>query len=248
MKVRGLVVGSVLLFSSACVLLVDPHAGGAHCALTPAASDCVACLARHCQAPIDACCTEGTCNDIVTVLEGCASRHDATCGEIGRRTASPDAAEAQLARCASAECAGLCNTRSGTSASQCSASRSGEGTCSCQIKEPTTDFECSAVTYPAARCCASPSWPGAGLVCSCSPVVCVPSGDGCFCSLNAYATPGSQATCNDVYCCATQDACRCNPTTPCKAPEQPVATCSLDAIGCSNEMKRVTSCSVRTPP
>lgn len=248
MKLRGLVMGAVVLLSSACVLLVNPHAGGQHCALTPAASDCVACLARRCQASVDACCTEGTCGNIVTLVERCASTHDATCGELGKRSDSSDAAEAELARCASAQCAGLCNERSGKSASQCAASRSGEGACSCQIKDPTTELECSEVTYPASRCCASPSWPGPGLACSCSPVVCVPSGDGCFCSLNAYATPGSQAACHDTFCCATEDTCRCNPTRPCALPEVPVATCGLDAIGCSFEMKRVTSCSVRILP
>jgi hypothetical protein len=78
-------------------------------------------------------------------------------------------------------------------------------------------------------------------------VVCVPSGTGCFCSVNEYAPPGYASTCGGVglSCCAFNGTCRCG-TSPCEAPEVAVDTCSIANVSCDAARQHVASCSLRT--
>ena len=246
----AVVAGSLALASgSACVLVVSPRAGGDHCMLDAPGSDCAACLAARCQRHLDTCCFDDSCGGVVAALEQCARTHDATCTTLRARTSSSNADEAQAAACAATECGGTCSERTGSSTTACHESRSGASTCDCEIAQPTTDLACSEAAYAGTRCCASPGWPGPALVCTCSPFVCTPSGNGCFCSLNDYAPPDFQPTCggNGLVCCAFNATCSCAPGATCYPPQVQVPTCTIDAIGCPAEKVRVAACSARTP-
>jgi hypothetical protein len=246
---RATMLAVTVSLASACVLVVAPHPGGDHCVLAAPGSDCAACLSARCQRHLDACCFDDACGDVVATLEQCARAHDASCTALRARVSSPHADEAQTAACAATECGGSCTERSGTSTTACHESRSGAATCDCELAQPTTDLECSESAYAGTRCCASPGWPGPALVCTCSPFVCVPSGNGCFCSLNAYAPPDFQATCggSGLVCCVFNGTCQCAPGATCFPPQQEVATCSIDVVGCPDEKVHVAACSARTP-
>ncbi len=238
----------LLLVTGSCVLIVDPSAGGAHCVLTPAGSDCATCLASRCTAEVDRCCMEGSCGGIVPLFEQCTRTHDESCGRLRTRTASPDANEARAATCAVENCGGVCGERAGRPLTECSTSHSGESTCECLFGgRATTELECSESAFPATHCCSSPGWPAAGLTCACIPFVCNPSGTGCFCSLNEFASPGYQPTCGKkgMICCAYGGTCKCGLSDKCGPSEHQVETCTIDTVDCPTDQERTPSCSVR---
>jgi hypothetical protein len=245
---RGTSLVALLAYvASACVLVAYPDTLGDHCSPSPRTTDCMSCLLAKCQSDLDACCAPTSCSALVTQLSNCGERHDASCTEASALRSSNDQATARLASCASAVCGAVCAERSGISTTECKVSRLGENSCSCAANGPTNDINCSETSQPGAVCCASPAWPGQALRCACEPIVCVPSGTGCFCSPNQYAEPGYQTTCGGagLTCCAFNGTCKCG-TQACAAPEVQVERCAADVIGCDRASMRVSSCSIRT--
>ena len=243
---RAFVLAPVLSVVWSCVLVVQPETFGAHCSPRAATTECMGCLVSRCQAAVDACCSPGACGDLLSTLEHCAAVQDATCAEARARTTSADANEARLATCVSTRCGSPCGELSGTSKTSCRESRNGESTCTCTAGEAVNEVECSEVAYPGSLCCASKGWPGPGLGCTCVPIVCVPSGSGCFCSRNEYATPGYQSRCagKDLFCCRSNGTCRCG-TARCEPPEEAVAECGRATMQCDVAHNEVAACSIR---
>jgi hypothetical protein len=230
-----------------CVLVVHPEPRGTHCAPSGATTECMACLVAKCQEAVDGCCFPGQCGNLLSTLEQCTTAHDASCTQARARTTSGDASESRLATCLQTRCGSLCSERTGTSKTSCGASLNGESTCTCTAGDATNDVECSEAVYPSSLCCASSGWPGPGLACTCVPIVCVPSGSGCFCSRNEYATPGYQSRCGgkNLFCCRTNGTCRCG-TAACEPGlEESVPECGRATMQCDVAHTEVASCSLR---
>jgi len=246
LMLRAFVVVPILSVAWSCVLVVQPESFGAHCSPKAATTECMACLSSRCQAAVDGCCSPTQCGNLLSTLEQCAAAHDASCTQARARTTSGDANELRLATCVATRCGSVCAELTGTSKTSCRESRNGESTCTCTAGQAANDVPCSEAAYPGSLCCASPGWPGPGLGCSCVPIVCVPSGTGCFCSRNEYATPGYQSRCagKDLFCCRTSGTCRCG-TAPCEAPEEAVAECGRSTMQCDSAHAEVDACSLR---
>ena len=91
---RGLIL--LPLTMTACVLIVNPKSEGTHCQFAGITTDCGACIRDKCGAPVDACCLDSSCNDIIAMTETCASQHDDSCTALRARMAAPDAADRLL--------------------------------------------------------------------------------------------------------------------------------------------------------
>jgi hypothetical protein len=235
---RHLLLGAMLFASGAasCILLVSPPSGtGAHCGFRGAETACGACLKERCQAPIDAICLDDPAG-VLPVLEQCAATGDEACGRLP---------PSDVATCTTASCAAYCSPRTGTSATRCEESFFAPAlACSCQTSGLATDLDCSKRTFPRARCCAPPGWPGAGLRCACDAVACVSSTAGCICTLTDNLDTNTAAECTGTHCCALQDRCECRPRA-CSGAEREVLACNTAALRCPPNTTEVESCSIR---
>jgi hypothetical protein len=248
------------LFAASCVLLVSPATYGERCKFEGEDTTCGRCLRDRCQGSIDACCTDDTCGATLGVLESCALHGDATCGDLTSRKALASH-DGELATCATTRCGAVCRGFTGTSDTKCSEPVFGRGaTCSC-LPTPGAgnDFLCSPETYVDTLCCASDSWPAPGFECSCLPLGCHGTPEGCSCAL--VDTPPDQKECGGpgaggaTTCCVSlldPDQCVCRGS--CFDQERKVPSCSLaaadangPAIGCKKGQKRVASCTLRSP-
>jgi len=239
-KSVGLVTVAALVAS--CMLVVDPATYGDHCKFEGADTQCGACVAAKCQADVDACCRDASCDGRMTLLDTCASKHDASCNELGKGSDS-------LAACVARECSVVCVELRGTGGATCSEPKLAEGSlCKCSVGTTTgNDFLCSLATYPDTICCAPKGYPMPGLECSCRPLACRPNLDGCGCEL-AEATPDTRE-CSSMYCCANTaeydpDKCSCR-SKDCFPFERRVPTCALREVACPKGLDRVESCSFR---
>jgi hypothetical protein len=232
---------ALALLSTGCILVVSPERYGDHCRFAGATtSQCGACLAQHCQGEIDSECGDDAA---LAAVESCAVRHD--CGAI---SAAPLASGA-AGSCLAGKCGGVCRTLTGTSQTACSEPSLSEGTaCTCTSGSTTNDFVCDARAYPSTICCAPKGWPAVGLTCTCSPLDCNPTNDGCACDRLTIAPTGS--TCRGDTCCVDQDRCVCRaatatPSGGCYAGETRVDRCTIDVIECAPGQIKVDSCAVR---
>lgn len=247
------------LLAASCLLFVSPEDYGERCKFAGEETACGRCLRERCQPSIDACCKDEGCSPTLAALESCATHADATesrCGELGASAARPGS-DGELATCATTRCAAVCRAFTGTSATRCSEPDFGRGaTCACTSAPESgqgNDFECSPQSYPGTVCCAPPSWPADGIECTCLPLGCHKTPEGCSCAL--VDTPPEQTSCTAPPCCASTvdpDQCVCRAT--CFDIERAVPSCSVTAqvgsvavIGCKKGQKRVASCTIRTP-
>lgn len=236
---------SLLLFTG-CILLVSEPTFGKTCRFSGAESACGACVASRCQASVDACCTDDACKDTLGSLDGCAAKHDGSCGALAAAASSSQPASAELGKCIARRCGGECQPFAGQSETTCKELVLAPGaSCSCVTSAEHNDFTCSEAVFQGARCCAPKGWPAAGLECSCKRLQCNPTADGCFCSLVDY-TP-DQESCSGVYCCASPKTAECScRARPCYADETRVTACSTAVVGCGPQ-DRIDACSSRSP-
>ena len=218
-----------------CIVLVHPEAGGAHCQLRGAETDCGRCLAERCSAEIDAICIDDPAGALPAV-EQCAAASDAACGKIPASDAGT---------CLATRCRATCFEKSGKSLTRCEESfLAPDLACSCRAAGATNDVRCEKSLYPHARCCAPPGWPSPGFQCTCNSAACVPGTGGCICTLSDNVEPDTASECKSTYCCATRDLCQCR-DRECSGGEQEVARCNLDALACPIGTAEVASCSIR---
>jgi hypothetical protein len=236
---RRLATAAAVLGAGGCVLFVSPTTYPTTCAFAGETSQCGACLAASCQTEIDACCGDDGCaGSVLASLESCTTAHtcDALLGASG-----------PLPACVKTKCAAVCVTLTGTSQTSCLEPPLAAGFgCTCTFGAPDgpNDFACSSAIYASARCCAPAGWPAPGLACTCAPLACNATTDGCFCSL-AETTP-TETSCSASTCCVENDTCTCR-AKGCFSFETPVPSCDVTAVGCRPGQVRVDSCSLRTP-
>lgn len=224
-----------------CILFVSPETLGEHCGFAGRDTDCGKCVATRCQNDVDACCREDACTATLVSLEGCASARDERCNATREARGAGGAAGA-LATCVASRCGGVCAKMTGESKTRCSEPSliKGRG-CTCELGAPGTDFACNTTVFPETVCCAPQGWPGPGLECSCLPIGCLPTNDGCICSRIDYEGPG--ATCSGDICCSGFGGCHCGATKACESSQKKVPSCALPQIGCPQGQKQLASCS-----
>ncbi|MDB4941968.1 MAG: hypothetical protein JWP97_1502 [Labilithrix sp.] len=233
--------GSVVLVG--CIVAVDPALYGSTCRFEGEDTQCGACVVAHCQAEVDTCCRDASCEPTAVALDGCAARGDEGCGVL-----RADVDRFAVAKCITEACGEVCVTRAGTSVTSCKEPLLAPGAaCACQVPtaaSPANDVVCNGKAYPDALCCAPDGWPGAGLECTCRPLACSSTKDGCFCLLTNSV--GDQSTCETSSCCSYHDQCSCEPRV-CDVRETAVSSCSVTTVSCPEGQTRVASCSIRSP-
>jgi hypothetical protein len=223
-----------------CILFVSTpdEDGGPRCRFAGEESYCGACVKEQCQAEVDACCADPDCGQRLTTLEACTTLHDSSCESLGTDP---------LGTCIAERCRGRCEPLGGVSRTRCDEPLLAASTaCRCQHTpvEGANDHVCSPDVYPATLCCAPSGWPQPGVECSCKPIGCNPTSDGCICSLVDYALEGLARECGGEHCCAADDNCRCGPL-PCESWQTPVPLCKLSVLACPAGNASVASCSIR---
>ena len=232
------------------MLVVSPKRYGDHCVFVGATtSQCGECLAQRCRAEIDTACTDDVA---LAAVESCAAKHD--CAAM----TTPAVAGTAVAACLATSCGAVCRTLTGTSQTACTEPSLSNGTaCKCSTGGASTnDFVCDPQSYPDTICCAPKGWPAEGLACTCAPLACTDTTDGCACTLTTIAPSSPTCGGGDAggACCVDQEKCACR-AMGCYALEQRVARCRVEpigsagpSVGCANGQVRVTSCSLRSLP
>lgn len=234
--------------TAGCVLLVSPPEGGETCLFGVSNTLCGACVVERCRDAVNDCCADRRCRDRLPQLEDCARNANASCDAFKQLSAeeAEESAGAALSLCVQRECPGRCEAV-GTSLTNCTdlpaSARKG---CSCRYGGVSNPQICSPLEYLDTLCCAPEGWPAPGQECSCMPIGCQPSPDGCICSLVDYANSATARTCEGTICCAADDTCVCG-TTPCTTHQKQVERCSLEVLSCPRQQNRFWSCSVHEP-
>lgn len=232
-----------------CVLVVSPETYGDHCKLAVETTACGACLRDRCESPIDACCSDSGCGGgALSEADRCAQGLAGACEALAQRRTSPSRFDRELGSCAASACGAVCRTFTGVSETTCGEPAEGRGaTCACKAAgaAAANDFECSPASYPGTVCCAPRSWPGEGQECSCRPLGCSATSEGCYCHL--VTTPADSQSCEGANCCQIDDQCTCRER--CFDGERVVPRCVAAfpdmTSGCEIGQKRVDSCSMR---
>lgn len=227
-----------------CIFVVSPEEYGTTCRFQGEDTQCGACIATSCRAELNACCRDEACEQPLRDLDDCATRSSYACNTL--RGVTIPAVAGPLAQCVDRACGAVCFERKGTSTTSCREPRLGEGSaCECAANGEVNDFVCTPQAFPNAICCAPKGWPAPGLECSCRPLDCNPSPDGCFCRLVDF-TPKQRECEGATKCCVYEDTCTCRPRG-CSSFEREVDSCAVDALDCAAGQERVESCSLRTP-
>jgi hypothetical protein len=225
-----------------CVLLVSPPEGDETCRLDISGTFCGICIVQHCQDAVNDCCADTQCRELLAQVDDCARSANENC-EAFKKLSLGKSTGSALSQCVQRECPGRCEAV-GTSSTFClDMPSSAQTACSCSYGEGSNPLVCSPLEFPDTLCCAPEGWPAAGQQCSCKPIGCQPSPDGCICELVDYSSPALARSCEGVYCCAADDTCVCG-STPCPAYHTPVARCSLEVLSCPRQQNRLPSCSV----
>lgn len=240
---RRIAVASALASSLlGCVLLVSPGTYGEHCRFDGASTPCGQCIRTRCEADVDGCCREGSCDSTLTALETCAAGDVAKCDAVASLRSSAEAAKSGLGRCLDERCRSECSAPSARSKTKCSFPSFGQGqTCSCTLSATPNDVTCGEDALPKAICCAPEGWPADGLRCACKAPSCGATNDGCRCLLEDAPSEGE--TCSAKTCCARNDVCACS-SLACLAGERSVPSCGRAELGCGPGLVRVKSCAV----
>ncbi len=228
-----------------CVLLVSPKDYGAHCRFEGEQTPCGQCIRTRCEADVDGCCGQGSCEPTLAAVEACAAGDVAKCDAVASLRTSSEAAKAGVGRCLDERCRDECSAPSARNKTKCSFPSFGNGeSCSCTLATTPNDVTCDEAVLPKAICCAPQGWPADGLRCACKAVSCGATGDGCRCSL--MDAPSEGPSCSAKICCALNDLCTCGSST-CIAGERKVASCARAELACAPGLMRVASCVVAAP-
>lgn len=238
------ILGLAVSALSGCILLVQPDGYGAHCRFAGSDSECGQCIANRCTAEVDACCSEASCASTLIDVERCTVRRDQSCASLKAAASLQSKASASIGRCVAERCAGECEEAAPESVTSCAVIRTSSGTaCECSQSSAHNSFVCSPATFPETVCCAPVGWPGPGLACSCLPVRCSPSTDGCSCNRVDYAVDEHTKECRGgAHCCAADDDCRCG-SAKCEQSQREVASCSIVEVRCPQGQLEQESCS-----
>jgi hypothetical protein len=236
-------IAAIALLSTGCILVVSPERYGDHCRFAGVPSQCGACLAQKCTTEIDAVCDDSR---TMAAIDSCAEKYDCSALEA----LAP--ADGVVSVCVAKNCGAVCRTLAGKSLTACSEPSLSEGTaCKCTVGPSTNDFACDPKVYPDTICCRpAVGWPSDGQACTCAPLACNPTTDGCACGITTIAP--SNPTCTGGTCCVDrvdQEKCSCR-ATGCFDTETKVDMCAINIkeIGCAKGQVKVESCSVRSPP
>jgi hypothetical protein len=235
-----------------CILFVSPATGGSACTFAGSSTACGSCIQKECQAEVNACCSDSTCeSSVMPTVDSCATKKDDTCETLEKATGPASSPEVALGACVTKACTSECGPAPSTSKTDCYAPSNGLGKlCSCRTGLGTTNtFACSTATYPNTLCCAPVDWPQPGQECDCFPSGCEPTEEGgCICNLVDFSGCGVSATCGGEFCCAGSDpeegySCACGPV-PCTTGETQVKSCGIEQLRCAKGTVPVASCSV----
>lgn len=235
MRALGLFFPSALV---GCILVVSPEEYGTTCRFEGEDTQCGTCIATKCGAELHACCRDASCDSVMFDVDDCAQHSSYTCSVL------KGTARRSIAECVKRRCDSVCVELKGSPTTSCREPRLGEGSaCTCTANDgEVNDFICSPQTFPSTLCCAPKGWPAPGLECTCRPLDCSPTDEGCFCSLAEF-TP-KQRECTAVKCCVDKDKCTCR-ARGCFAFEREVESCNVDVVECAAGQDKVESCSVR---
>lgn len=226
-----------------CVLFVPAAEIRDHCRVSGGESACGRCAIARCQAQIDTCCGQPACGEALAHLEACASRRDVACDELTGGASSQDKTVLGLAGCVATRCAGDCAAVSGPSRTHCAEPYLADGVaCSCTLSDTPNQFVCAESNFPRTICCSPQGWPAQGLECSCLPIGCNPTADGCLCTRVDYSLAGLATECEGPHCCAADDSCACR-ARPCESWQREVKSCALGELRCPSGQLSVQTCS-----
>jgi hypothetical protein len=219
---------------ASCMLFIQPDEYGSVCRFKGEDTQCGACITTKCQDAVNACCRDESCD--VTRVESCAQYLNVDCDYDARGNRA-------VTECIVRECGAVCDDFPGSPSTRCREPRLGEGAaCVCEDVTATNEFVCNPKAFPDTLCCAPQGWPKPGLECTCRPLNCVPTNDGCFCRLVDF-TP-KQRECSAVHCCVDKDVCTCR-ADECSGFETEVESCNVNQVDCADGQIVVESCSAR---
>ena len=230
---------------ASCVLLVSPQSFGEHCRFEGETTPCGQCIRTRCEADVDGCCRESSCDATLAAVESCAAGDVATCDAVTSLRASAVTTKAAVGRCLDERCRAECSAPSARSKTRCLIPTFGRGeTCSCTLSTTPNDVTCSEGALPQAICCAPEGWPAEGLRCTCKAPSCGATNDGCRCILGDAPSEGN--LCSAKICCVRNDVCACS-SAACLAGERSVPSCERAELGCGQDLVRVKSCVIAAP-
>lgn len=234
MRALGLVVVAMLV---GCIFVVSPEEYGTTCRFRGEDTQCGTCIATKCRRELNECCRDESCETTLSDVDDCAAHSSYACNVL------KGTARRSIAECVKRECDAVCVELRGAPTTSCREPRLGEGSaCSCDASGEVNDVICNSSAFPRTLCCAPKGWPAPGLACTCRPLECRPTNDGCFCSLADF-TP-KQRDCTALKCCVDQDKCTCR-ARDCFAFEREVESCDVGVLECADGQDRVESCSAR---
>jgi len=219
--------------SVGCILFVSPPEGGDHCRFRGQSTACGVCLQSLCRTQIDGACFDEA---VLAPLEQCAAAGDGACDRIPA---------SNVATCLHERCGAHCYAKVGASVTRCTESFLSPGlACACRVGGTTNDLACSVAAYPRTRCCAPAAWPGPALECTCKAFGCMPTSDGCSCTLSDNIDADTAQKCRGVHCCAVGERCQCR-TRACSPGEREVAACARAETTCPTGTSEVSGCAIR---
>ena len=243
---------------AACVFFVPSpsETTGGTCGLTSSEKNeaCGTCLAKSCQASLDACCATGKdCESAISAVVLCKN-DESECRAPG---SSP--AETNLRACAKSACEESCGDglpADGGADSAASGNRVCEDVgevCGCRVQD---DAGATGSCTPSSRggaCCASPDFPAVGETCACWLRVCSvtresSSGPTSLCSCGYFTSrpteTSTSCTVASGTCCTSETRCDCDrQRDTCPSGTREVTVCNASDLGCGSEAKSVSRCS-----
>jgi hypothetical protein len=226
---------------------------------------CGVCVITNCEAQLNACCTDSSCQGSLSNLDGCATGSSVACGELteGDILGLTDAAYAALGACVSKSCSTTCTGSSSSGDGGVpvgptigiSCSNPVQGECSCEYTDDgTTSVSCSTSIGQNIICCADTGYPGTsgpaedGTTCICNPFYCEEDGEGnCACAsqmgiITGTSTSGCSENGSNTCCVTNEGVCECMPGNSGCGSAMEVSSCSIENTGCSFAIS-VSSCS-----
>jgi hypothetical protein len=240
------------LSGTGCILLMPADDFSTTCHFEGMDTACGACIASHCQAKVNACCSDSACTapgSTLGLVESCASGHKESCTLIPDDIQAAAASRVNLARCAYDECNDTCQGAAATSSTNCSVPEFGLGkTCKCTVEPPTKTnlVACSEAKFKGTKCCAPAGYPAQGFQCMCNVLACVATGAICGCNLYDSQTGSTSNECGGgvgLHCCQAYDNCMCS-NEPCGSTAKEVKVCNLNVIDCPVNETEVSDCAV----
>ncbi len=249
---------ALTVLATGCILLVDSadDSLGTTCHFQGELTQCGQCVAKSCQAQVNACCGAGAA--CMGEVDACASGN---CAAVSVGTAD-------WKSCAAAQCASPCGIASSSDAGDGGGGEAGSSDggsdapiesagptktacqvtasqCLCKLDAPPNGVVCDSSAVINAHCCADLAWPSSGS-CTCETMSCELNSYGCECGL---VQSGPRFDCkpnaSQPNCCAPHDtgSCLCNNKICESWFGAPVPECTAATTPCPTGKKAVQGCS-----